>query len=152
MRTFRINCSCSIEIAVRLLGSGNFLNEFIEIFFHIRVGLYRQPERRTLKCLVNIRIVKAVTANHVVFKLLASQGFGGSFEIFHSVGLFTFFESMRNCNRTVGFNSRRPENIIKMNISERNCFDGFELLCDFDGFLLAGNSILRIPYAHKNKA
>ena len=117
------SCQCvvCVQVAVALLGSGNFVGPFVNLCLEFGIGMIYQTVGIAFHCLVHIAVVEEDTR---VFALATC----GILVVLNAVGLvFYLIDTDGNCCFYVFLQLRRPERVVYPDVGEINLFNGFAL-------------------------
>ena len=119
-----VNRADGVEVAVRFLRGGEEANQMIEVSRYFRVGLDSQRIGGAFEDLVRIGVVERKPRQLAVGDAFAAQDRRGACEIVHAAGLLAFPERVRNRDGAIGFEARRPENVVQVNGGEWHRTEG----------------------------
>jgi len=117
-RMLRVDRPRGVEVAVRLLGGGDLLDDAVDVSFQRRIRLHLQGVGRPFDHLENIRVVELVAdvgAGHLA---------GGFDEVSDAPGFLTLLEIVGDRHLPVGLDARQPEGILNAHPGKRDGLKG----------------------------
>ena len=130
VRMLGIDRASGVEVAVRFLGGADLGDQVVQVSLHLRIGLNGQRIRGAFEHLIGIGIVERIPRRLLVGEGFAAQGLGRPLEVVHTAGFLALLESERDGDQAIGFDARRPEDIVKVHCGER---DGLDRVVVSDG-------------------
>ena len=130
VRVGRVLCAGGVEIAVRLLGGGNDVDNAVYIMGQLLVGIGLQDVTCTLDGLVGVGIVERVAhAIHLEHLRRVFQVGGSVLKVLVTSLTLAFREGQRDGHIAAGLQPLPPERLLGyLDLSKRNRRDGVALL------------------------